>query len=91
MALDRSSESFSPQNEFYLLCSYCSNLDPLGGVSFDLGYHMNKIDKAPQGDATYQKPKLYPLQFQRRRILKLVFFVLCDPWGGASFDPQDIT
>ena len=37
---------------------------------------MNKIDKGPRGDATYHKSKLYPLQFQRRRILKLVFFVL---------------
>ena len=36
---------------------------------------MNKIDKGPQGDATYQKLKVYPFQFQRTRILKLVFFV----------------
>ena len=31
--------------------------------------------EGPQGDATYQKSKLYPFQFQRRRILKLVFLV----------------
>ena len=36
---------------------------------------MNKIDKGLQADATYQKSKLYPFQFQRRRILKMVFFV----------------
>ena len=28
MALDRSPESFSPQNEFYLLCSYVLTCDP---------------------------------------------------------------
>ena len=50
--------------------------DPRVGASFDpQGYHMNKIDKSPQGDATYQKSKLYPFQFHRRRNLKLVFFV----------------
>ena len=36
---------------------------------------MNEIDKGPQRDAKYQISKLYPFQFQRRRILKLVFFV----------------
>ena len=50
--------------------------DPGGWASFDLkGHHMNNIDKGLQGDATYQKSKLHPFQFQRRRILKLVFFV----------------
>ena len=32
-------------------------------------YHVNK---GPQGKATYQKSKLYPVQFQKRRILKFV-------------------
>ena len=32
---------------------------------------MNKIDKGPKGYAS----NFYPFQFQRRRILKLVFFV----------------
>ena len=55
---------------------------------------MNKIDKGLQGDVTYQKSKLYPFQFQRIIILKLVFKVLCshvptfDSWGGVTFDPQ---
>ena len=49
MALDRSSESFSPQ-----LTSTCFPLvqtcDPRGGASFDpKGHHMNKIDKGLQG------------------------------------------
>ena len=67
MALDRSPEAFSPQ----------MNSTSLDGACFDpKGYHMNKIDKGLQGDATYQKSKLYLFQFQRRRILKLVFFVL---------------
>ena len=53
---------------------------------------MNKIDKGLQGDATYQKSKLYPFQFQRIRILKLVFFVpmfqLVTPRVGVSFYPK---
>ena len=53
---------------------------------------MNKIDKGLQGDATYQKSMLYPFQFQRRRILKLDFFLpmfqLVTP-GGVSFDPKE--
>ena len=72
MALDCSPESFSPQmnsTSFYL----CFQLVI---PSFDTkGHHTNKIDKGLQADATYQISKLYPFQFQRRRILKLVFFV----------------
>ena len=66
--------------------------DPQGGASFDpKGHHLNKIDKGLQGGATYQKSKLYPLQFQRRRILKLVFFVpmfqLVTPRAGPVLTP----
>ena len=51
---------------------------------------MNKTDRGLQGDATYQKSKVYPFQFQRR-ILMLVFFVpTCDPQGRASFEPRGI-
>ena len=36
MALNRSPESFSPQNEFYLLCSYCAKGPTwLSGKVFD--------------------------------------------------------
>ena len=76
MALDRSPKSFSPTTEFYIFVPLVPNSDPQGGASFDSkGHHMNKIDKGLQGDATYQISKLYPFQFQKRRILKLVFFV----------------
>ena len=55
---------------------------------------MNKIDKGLQGDATYQKSKLYPFQFQGGRILKLVFFVpmfeIVTSRVGVSFDPKGI-
>ena len=74
MALDRSPESCSPQTNstFFVRVPTC---DPQDGVSCDpKGHHMNEIDKGLQVDATYQKSKLYPFQFQRR-ILKLVFFV----------------
>ena len=76
MALDRPPESFSPTNELYIFVPLVPTCDPRGGASFNTkGHHMNTIDKGLQGDAAYQKSKLYPYQFQRRRILKLVFFV----------------
>ena len=76
MALDHTPELFSPTNEFYIFVPLVPTCDPWGGASFDpKGHHMNKIGKGSQGKATYQKTKLYPFQFQRRRILKLVFFV----------------
>ena len=74
--LDCSPESFSPTNVFYIFVPLVPTCDPQVEASFDpKGHHMNKIDKRRLGDATYQKSKLYPFQFQRRRILKLVFFV----------------
>ena len=72
MALDRSPESFSPQMNSTSLFLFFQLVIP----SFDpKGHHKKKIDKGLQGDATYQIFQLYPFQFQRRRILKLVFFV----------------
>ena len=38
-------------------------------------HHMNKFGKRPQGDAKDQISKLYAFQFQRRRILKMGFYV----------------
>ena len=76
MALDHSPESFSPQMNSTSLFLWFPTCDPRGGASFDSkGHRVNKIVKGLQGDATYRKSKLYPFQFQRRRILKLVFFV----------------
>ena len=73
MALDRSPESFSPQMNSTSLFLWSQLVIP----SFDpKGHHMNKIDKGPQGDATYQKSKLYPFQFQRR-ILNESSLFLC--------------
>ena len=66
-----------PTNEFYIFVPLVPTCDPLGGASFDpKGHQMNKIDKGLQGDATYRKSTLYLFQFQRRTILKLIFFVL---------------
>ena len=76
MALNRSPESFSPTNEFYIFVPLVPTCDHRSGASFDpKGHTMNKIDKGLQGDATYQKSKLYSFQFQRRRILQLDFLV----------------
>ena len=71
MALDCSPESFSPQMNSTSLSSFLwlQLVIPGGGASFDpKGHHMNTIDKGLQGDAICQKSKLYPFQFQRRRI-----------------------
>ena len=58
MALERSCES-SPQNEFYLLCSYYSNLWPPGWSQFrPPWHHMNKLGRGPQENAAYQISKL---------------------------------
>ena len=84
--------SHFPHNWILHLCSFGSNLWPSGWDQFWLQRNqLNKIDKGPQRDAKYQISQLLSFQFQRRRILKLVFFVpTCDPRGGASFDPSSI-
>ena len=69
--------------EFCLLCSQVQTCDPWG------------VGKGPQGDVAYQISKFYAFQFQRRRILKMGFFVLTFQLvnppppgpGRASFDP----
>ena len=80
----------------FLLCSYVSNLWPLGrGQFWPQGHYMNNLGRSPPGDATYQISKLCTFYFQRRRILKFSFFCsyvsnmcppppTCDPRGGAS-------
>ena len=90
MALDR---YIFPTNEFYIFVPLVPTCDPQGAASFDpKGHHVNKIDKGLQGDATYRKSKLYLFQFQRRRILKLVFFVpmfqLVTPGVGSVLTPR---
>ena len=55
----------------------CSNIWPPGwGQFWPHGHHMNKLGRGPLGDATYQISKLWAFfHFQRRKILKSVFFV----------------
>ena len=49
---------------------------PQGGATFDpQGRHMYQLGRGPQGDAAHQLSKLFAFQFQRKRILKLIFFV----------------
>ena len=75
MARDRSPESFSLQMNSTSLFLWFQLVTPrVGPVLIPRGI-VNKIDKGLQEDATYRKSKLYLFQFQRRRILKLVFFV----------------
>ena len=53
---------------------------------------MNEIDKGLQRNAKYQISKLSSFQFQRRQILKLVFFVpmfqLVTPEAGPVLTPR---
>ena len=86
-----------PTNKPYIFFPLVQTCDLRGGTSFDPNrHHMNKIDKGLQGDATYQKSKLYPFQFQRRRIMNYEVGLLCsyvptcDPRGRISFDPKGI-
>ena len=64
------------------------------GPILTLGHHIHKLGRGPQGDAAYQISKLYAIQFQRRRILKMNFFVpvfrIVSPRGWASFEPRGI-
>ena len=85
--------------KIFLLCSYVSNLwhpplPPGQGQFGPQGHHMNNLGRSPLGDTTYKISKLCTFQFQRRRIIRLSFFVpmfqTCDPRGGASFDLRDI-
>ena len=67
---DCSPESISPQMNPTFFVPFVQTCDLRGGANFDpKGHHMNKIDKGLL-DATYQKSKLYPFKFHRRRILE---------------------
>ena len=50
-----------------------------------------ELGRGPHGDATYQISNLYAFQFQRRRILKIGFFVpmfqLMTPKVGPVLSP----
>ena len=82
------------EEKFWTLSSLflCSNLWPQGGANLDpKGYHMIKCGRGQQGDAAYQISNLYAFHFQRRRTLKMGFFVsmfqLVTP-GWGQFWPQ---
>ena len=66
MALNRSPESFSPTNEFYIFVPLVPTGDPQGGASFDPKEHnINKIYKGLQGDATYQQERQIVARYAR--------------------------
>ena len=89
MALDHSPESFSLEMNSTSLFLWFQLVIPSFDPKRD---HMNKMDRGLQGDATYQKSKLYPFQFQRRS-LKLVFFVpmfqLVNPGVGSVLTQKE--
>ena len=95
MALNRSPESVSPQNEFYLLYYYCSNLWPPGwGQFWPQGYHMNRIDIGPNIIVQGQMIKALLLFVSEKKNFKV--FLLCSyvlnlwPPGRAQIDPRGI-
>ena len=68
------------------------NLWPPGRGQFWPQVHsMKKLGRGPQGDATYKISNLYAIQFQRRRILKIGFFVamfrFVTPGAGPVLTP----
>ena len=88
MALDQSPESLSPQMNSTSLFLWFQIVIP----RFDpKEHHMNTIDKGLQGDATYQKSKLYPFQFQKNfEVGRLCSYVpTCDPQGGSVLTPKE--
>ena len=52
---------------------------------------MNKLGRGPQGDATLQISNLYAIQFQRKKKLKMGFYVpmfqLVTPKAGPVLTP----
>ena len=64
---------------------------PRAGLVLSPGAFMNKLGRGSLGDATYQISNLYAIQFQRRKILKMCFFVpmfqLMTPGEGPVLIP----
>ena len=69
MALNRSPESVSSQNEFYLLYYYCSS------QFWPQGYHMNRIDIGPNIIVQGQMIKALLLLVSEKKNFKV--FLLC--------------
>ena len=71
----------------------CSTYDPPGqGQFWPQGHFMDKLGRGPQEDATYQISNLYAIQYQRRKILNMGFFVpmlhLVTPVVGPVLTPE---
>ena len=50
-------------------------MTPRAGLVLTPGAFMNKVGRGPQGDATYQISNLYAIMYQRKKNLKMGFFV----------------
>ena len=61
------------------------------GLVLTLGAFHEQTGRGPQGDATYQISNLYAIQFQRKKNLKMGFFVpmfqLVTPGVGPVLTP----
>ena len=94
MALDRSPEPFSPQNEFYLLYYYCSNLWPRGGSSFHpSGIIWIELIKVHKAMPHTKNQSSRPSRFREEQFWILPSLFLCSnlwPPGRANLDPRGI-
>ena len=66
-------------------------MTPRAGLVLTPGAFYEENGRGPQGDVTYQISNLYAIQFQRRKILKMGFFVpmfqLVTPGVGPVLTP----
>ena len=64
---------------------------PWAGPVLTPGTFYEQLGRGPQGDATYQILNLYTIQYQRRKILNMSFFVpmfqLVTPGAGPVLTP----
>ena len=94
MALDCSPEAFSPQNEFYLLCSYCSNLWHLGWGQFwphrSRGIIWIKLIKVHKEMLHTKNQSSIPSSFREKCLSWSSLFLCSNMWplGWGLFWPQ---
>ena len=81
----QSSWPYGFREEDFLRFYYEKLISPRAGPFWARGHNLNKLGKAPLGDATYQISKLLALWFRRRRFFKIIIsldlLMGCNPDG----------
>ena len=78
----KNSRPYGFREEDFLRFYYEKLISPRAGPFWARGHNLNKLGKAPLGDAGYQISKLWALWFQRRRFLKSYYEKLISPRAG---------